>query len=284
MDLFQWDRNPWGQEILVRISWNLLWASVVAGVLFTLGHLIFRRYWLPGIAAAQAASGEAAEAPANVPDKITRHSGAARLFHGVMALAMFALLITGFFPVIGLQFPWVTIHWVAGLALTASIVFHIVHAGMRGNLEAVAIGRRDLEDLWRRFRRGLGKPTTPPELPAKYPLPNKLYHHITVVASGLAIGTGALMMVRVQTPLWTRNPYLLSEGTWGIVYVIHGLSAVGLVTLVMAHVYFAVLPEKRWMTRAMIYGWIRRDEYLAHHDPRRWPVVAEEPIPDTDTD
>jgi cytochrome b subunit of formate dehydrogenase len=54
------------------------------------------------------------------------------------------------------------------------------------------------------------------------------------------------------------------------VYVIHGLSAVALVTLVIAHVYFAVLPEKRWITWSMIHGWISREKYLEHHDPRRW--------------
>jgi hypothetical protein len=26
------------------------------------------------------------------------------------------------------RFPWVTYHWIAGMVLTASIVFHIIHA------------------------------------------------------------------------------------------------------------------------------------------------------------
>jgi formate dehydrogenase subunit gamma len=26
------------------------------------------------------------------------------------------------------RFPWVTYHWIAGIVLTASIVFHIIHA------------------------------------------------------------------------------------------------------------------------------------------------------------
>ena len=30
------------------------------------------------------------------------------------------------------------------------------------------------------------------------------------------------MMSRVRTPLFTRNPYLLADTTWGFTYVLHG--------------------------------------------------------------
>jgi cytochrome b subunit of formate dehydrogenase len=60
--------------------------------------------------------------------KVPRHSLAARLFHWIMAAAMFALFITAFLPRVGVRFPWVTYHWIAGMVLTASIVFHIIHA------------------------------------------------------------------------------------------------------------------------------------------------------------
>ena len=45
-----------------------------------------------------------------------------------------------------------------------------------------------------------------------------------------------------------------------------------LVGLVIAHVYFAVRPEKWWITKSMILGWITRRQYLEHHDPERWTV------------
>ena len=51
-----------------------------------------------------------------------------------------------------------------------------------------------------------------------------------------------------------------------------GLAGVGLVGLVIAHVYFAVRPEKWWITKSMILGWITRRQYLEHHDPDRWNV------------
>ena len=47
---------------------------------------------------------------------------------------------------------------------------------------------------------------------------------------------------------------------------------VALVGLVIAHVYFAIRPEKWWITKSMIFGWVSRRNYLEHHDPARWKV------------
>ena len=37
-------------------------------------------------------------------------------------------------------------------------------------------------------------------------------------------------------------------------------------------VYFAVRPDKWWITKGMIFGYISRRHYLEHHDPQRWNV------------
>ena len=92
---------------------------------------------------------------------------------------------------------------------------------------------------------------------------------MTLVAGGVTI-TGIMMMVRIDTWFWVSNPYFLSDATWGLVFVLHGLCGVALVTLVIAHVYFAIRPEKRWMTRSMFKGWITREEFLANYDPEQW--------------
>ncbi|OGA19622.1 MAG: hypothetical protein A3H32_05230 [Betaproteobacteria bacterium RIFCSPLOWO2_02_FULL_63_19] len=42
----------------------------------------------------------------------------------------------------------------------------------------------------------------------------------------------------------------------------------------MVHVYFGIRPEKLWMTRSMILGWITRSDYLAHYDPVLWQAEA----------
>jgi hypothetical protein len=55
-------------------------------------------------------------------------------------------------------------------------------------------------------------------------------------------------------------------------YVLHGLAGVGLIALVIVHVYFAVRPEKLAITKSMIVGSMSRDFYLKEHDPERWVV------------
>ncbi len=135
----------------------------------------------------------------------------------------------------------------------------------------------DIEDAPSRVKRALGQ--SAPELRkfAKYPLENKLYHLVVMLAGLSAIGTGLFMMKRVRTPFFTRNPYLFSDMTWGWMYVLHGLAGVGFVALVTVHIYFAIRPEKFFITKSMIFGWMSREKYLEHHDPHRWPVTGQPP-------
>ena len=96
-------------------------------------------------------------------------------------------------------------------------------------------------------------------------------YHLIIVLAGLSVTlTGVFMMNRVRTPFFTRNPYLFSDMTWGMMYVLHGLAGVGLIALIMVHVYFALRPEKLVITKSMIFGTIDREHYLEHHDPERW--------------
>jgi formate dehydrogenase subunit gamma len=210
----------------------------------------------------------------DLPAKIERHGLAARLFHWVMAAAMFVLLFTAFQPVAGVKFPWVQWHWIAGLVLTASIIFHIIHATFWLDFWSIWVGPKDIPELKAELLREFGHDVPGPK-PGKYPLGNRLYH-LAIVVTGLAVVvTGMFMLVRVRTPLFVRNPYLFRDATWGVTYVSHGLAGVGLVGLVIAHVYFAVRPEKWWITKSMILGWITRRQYLEHHEPSRWPVGRE---------
>ena len=82
------------------------------------------------------------------------------------------------------------------------------------------------------------------------------------------------MMFRVRTGIFPRNPYLFGDMTWGLMYVLHGLAGVGLIALVMVHIYFAVRPEKFVITKSMIFGSLPKEYYLEHHDPERWVVAA----------
>jgi cytochrome b subunit of formate dehydrogenase len=191
-----------------------------------------------------------------------------------MAASVLTLLFTAFLPIWGVKFSWVTAHWIAGLVLTAAIIFHIIHASLWKGLDLMWIHRQDLSDGWLMVKQVLGSTRPAPGKPGKNPLENKLFHHVVALATLAAIITGLIMMVKIETPWWNRNPYVLSDDTWGIIYIIHGAGSVTLITLIMAHFYFAARSEKRWITLSMLRGWIPRERYLEHHDPERWPVGA----------
>ena len=264
--MIEWAKSPWGQDIPIHISFFLLWVSLIAGLAFLIVHAI----WVKAFAPAAHAEAVPAEVAAKVPAKVARHSFAARAFHWIMALAMFALLFTAFLPKVGVEFAWVQWHWIAGIVLTLSIVFHILHASFWMDFWSIWPDKTDMQDAMRRWKRARGQSAPAPRKFAKYPLENKAYHLIIVLA-GLAVTiTGVFMMFRVRTGIFPRNPYLFGDMTWGLMYVLHGLAGVGLIALIIVHVYFAVRPEKFDITKSMIFGSITKEHYLEHHDPQRW--------------
>lgn len=270
MSFLTWGRNPWGQQILTHVSWDLLWASLFAGVMFLVAHASYMV--LSAHHKHSEAETDALEAAnKGLPDFIERHTFMARAFHWVMAASMFVLLFTAFLPIVGVRFAWVWWHWMAGLVLTGSIIYHIIHATFFLDFWSIWVGPRDIPEIKAEMMRELGRDVTAPK-PAKYPMGNRLYHLAIVVVGLSASISGIFMMSRVRTFMFTRNPYLLADTTWGFTYVLHGLAGVGLVGLVIAHVYFAIRPEKWWITKAMLFGKISRRDYLMHHDTRRWNV------------
>lgn len=275
MEFWRTAPNPWGQDIMLGIAWWLMWAAIIAGVVFLIGHAI----WIKRIPASD--SPPPVDAP-NVPDKMIRHSRGARYFHWAMSITMFVLLITAFFPVVGIQFNWVPLHWIAGVALLATVIYHVIHSVFWEDFWSMWVNKDDVAEGKASMAMVFGKKSKHVDKPGKYPVDHKMYHHVIVLVSGVAIVTGLLMMVRIDTPFWERNPYLLGDTAWGWVYVLHGVSGVALITLVMAHVYFALRPEKWWMTMAMINGWVGKKDYLSNHDPAKWkPKAAKGASPPT---
>lgn len=203
--------------------------------------------------------------------RVVRHALADRLFHWVGAACVLTLLGTAFLPILGVRFGWVTVHWMTGVVLAAAVLYHFVRVVIRGTWGRMWIGRADVADALDVAGSALRR-TLPTRRPGKYSVAQKLIHHVFAVVVLTTLVTGGLMLLRIDTPWWRRNPYLLLDSTWGIVYVLHGLAALLLITLVMVHVYFALRPEKLKFTRAMILGWITRGEYEAHHDEQRWRV------------
>lgn len=271
MDFVIWGRNPWGQELPVHAGWDLIWLSAIGGLAFLVVHAIYMKFW-PKPAEDPAQHAAAERLTPRFPERITRHTLGARLFHWVMAASMLVLLISAFLPIVGIKFAWVKIHWIAGLVLLASILYHIVHATTMLDFWSIWPTAEDVRELLVRFRRGIGQSLPAPRKFGKYPMENKLYH-LGIVATGLGVAvTGIFMLKRVPTGLFVRNPYVFGDMTWAVMYLVHGFAGIGLIGLITVHVYFAIRPEKWEMTQSMLFGWISRRHYLEHHDPQRWVV------------
>jgi len=189
-------------------------------------------------------------------DKVQRHAGVDRLFHWVTAATMSVLLATSLLPLVGIRFAWVKIHWIAGLLLTLAVVFHILRALLVQKPKVIALTGADFAEL-------------SGAKPGKYSLAQKLMHLAWMVAVLVAVATGLVLMVKAGTPLFTRDPYLLSLKAWGILTLLHDLAALLSVFLILVHVYFGLLPEKRMYLRSMVQGWVTREELKANHDAER---------------
>ncbi len=180
MGFLEWATSPWGQSVPIHIAWFLIWVAVIAGLLFLIVHAIYAGYF----AKAREFAGDAspAEVVARIPKHVPRHSLVARLFHWIMAASMFTLLFTAFLPKVGVQFPWVTYHWIAGAVLTASIIFHIVHASFWLDFWSIWPDRdRSGGCLEKNSPASRNACATAGKF-AKYPLENKLFHGVIISA------------------------------------------------------------------------------------------------------
>jgi formate dehydrogenase subunit gamma len=190
----------------------------------------------------------------NDSQPLLRHARVDRWFHWLMALAMGVLLVTSLFPVLGLRFAWYGVHWVAGLVLTVIILLHIVRA-----LFWQKPGTMLLLNAGDFTAHGAGK----------YTLPQKLMHMAWTVAILVAIVTGVLMLQKAGVPFLQRDPYAYSPRGWGLMTLLHDLAALLSVFLVLVHVYFGILPEKRAYLKAMVVGWITRADLKVEHNVER---------------
>lgn len=203
--------------------------------------------------------------------RVMRHALVDRVFHWITAACVLTLLATSFLPILGVKFDWVTIHWITGVVLTIAVLFHVVRGLFWQSFRTVWIGAADVREARAIVSATLRRAGAPPK-PGKYSFAQKLVHLFFTIVVLAAIVTGGLMLAHVETPWWRPNAYLLSDKSWGFVYVVHDFAALMLITMVMTHVYFALRPEKLLFTRAMLRGWITRREYEEHHDPKRWQV------------
>src|SRR6202049_3706988 len=151
-----------------------------------------------------------ASAPAAVSGRIRRHLLVDRIYHWLMAACVLTLMGTAFLPIIGYKFEWLGLHWSTGVVLSALVVIHIVRAVIWQDFWAMMFDGADIRNGWRRvagmFGGGGGEA---PSKPGKYNGLQKLYHAGIAVLVLAIVVTGLLMLLKIDTPLWRRNPYIL---------------------------------------------------------------------------
>ena len=256
MEIARYREDVWGREVLLGVSWDLLWLVIAA------------TFILIGIHAAIMLARKSGPRPSPDGERLSRHAAVDRWFHWITAAAFLVLLATGVLPIVGVKFAWLTIHWVAGIVLTAAIVFHIIRSLFWKDFGAVWIKPSDLAEL-------TGGSAAP--LPGKYSLAQKGMHLAMAVLVLVAVCTGIALLVQIDTPWWERSN-ALSESTLGWMFLLHGLSTLALIAFAALHLYFTARPEKQFYLRSMVKGWISRSELTAHHDPAQWtpaPVADE---------
>lgn len=179
----------------------------------------------------------------------TRHKWPDRAFHWIMAVSVIVLSGSAFLPIAGIRFDWVPVHWISGLVLTAAILFHIGRIAFVHGIAEMLPGADDVREALAGFSKSAAHLS-----PAKYDVFQKSYHWTAAIVVLALTVTGLLMLLKIDTPFWRRDPSILTDHQWGLVYVVHGLTALAILFLIIVHIYFALLPEHRDLLRAMITG------------------------------
>ena len=240
--------DVWGEEVILGVSWDLLWVVAVAVLILLAAHAIIMAVL----------ANKKMDKPSSEGRRVLRHETIDRLFHWIMAGSILLLILTGVAPIVGLRIAWLNWHWIAGLVLTFVVIFHIVRSLFWQDFKSMILGPRDF-----------GEPFDSAKKPGKYTFEQKGMHWAVTVVVLAVIVTGLLMFIQIDTPFWNRTNSM-PESQLGLVFLLHGLSTLALVALAATHIYFALRPEKLFYTRSMISGWISEDEMTANHDTSRW--------------
>jgi cytochrome b subunit of formate dehydrogenase len=247
-EIVRYKRDVWGEEVILGVSWDLLWVVAVAVLVLLAAHAIIMA----------ALANKKMEKASSEGRRVLRHETIDRLFHWVMAASILVLIATGTAPILGLRIAWLNIHWIAGLLLTFVVVFHIIRSLFWQDFKSMILGPKDF-----------GEPFDSSKKPGKYTFEQKGMHWAVTVVVLAVIVTGVLLFLQIDTPFWDRTNSM-PEDQLGLMFLLHGLSTLALIALAATHIYFALRPEKLFYTRSMVSGWISEDEMTANHDTSLW--------------
>jgi formate dehydrogenase gamma subunit len=226
---FQSASDAGGYAYSSRIASPVFWACIWLVVAFCAIHAIRR------------ARSNPAQKPA------ANYNLNQKLYHwgnfGLLAL----LAVSGFYlffrrapvsPQGTLGITWLTLHEWTGLLFAAGVIAHALAALTRGDWRSMRPEWKDATNTFLIWRNFLGRTANYP-FPGKYDALQKLYHHILALLAVSFTVSGTLMW------LSGSRTFLSSRGWIHLSRQVHDLSAVALVVMVIAHIYFSILKVNR---------------------------------------
>lgn len=248
-----------------KLSWEAGIFILLLAVIFIGLHLLRRAFGPPDRAPAE-------KAPPPGVGRVERYELGARLYHWGNFVVLLLLLVSGaaFFFAGWLPplKPWAGISWLlvheilAGLFI-ALLILHIVFSIVRTGLGAMWFGRGDGRDLARRAGYHFGGSAPLPRT-GKYDVAQKIYHLLLAIFAVVMIATGISLFLNAE--VFTS----LGHGWMRWQRILHDIFAFLFAAVIIGHVYLRLLRPRWPALRAMITGWISRDEFERDHDWKRW--------------
>lgn len=297
IDLFRFAQRA-GREVVVGLSWDVLLLLAFVATLTFLSHYLLREILNPtdhtdtdGPSKEEVTQSLEAQGV----EEISRFTLAQRASHWVMAISIFAMMLSGFIimnnavtvkAIAGIS--WLTIHIVSAVILIGYVLFHLGHVASKGTWGKMWVGTKEAKDLITRFKNLIGLTDEYPRQ-FEYPSAQKLLHWGVTGATLGVILTGFVLWRRVEVLAFFWEPTrefaflgvefgLGTTDSLGLVawsFVLHDFFAVGMVALVMGHIYFALRPNEWEITKSMITGKVTVEEYAEKYSPTSWQIGAE---------
>ena len=88
-EIVRYKRDVWGEEVILGVSWDLLWVVAVAVLVLLAAHAIVMA----------ALAKKDLDRPTAEGRRVVRHESIDRIFHWLMAASIFVLIFTGTAPV-----------------------------------------------------------------------------------------------------------------------------------------------------------------------------------------
>ena len=132
-EIVRYKRDVWGEEVILGVSWDLLYVVFMAIVVLLDVHAIVMAALAKKDLARPTADGR----------KVVRHDAVDRWFHWLMAVSILALIFTGVSPILGLRIAWLDLHWMSGLLLTFLVVAHIIRASFWQDFKSMLLVPKD---------------------------------------------------------------------------------------------------------------------------------------------